>query len=174
MKKTWIKIKRGLLDPKHRDKLGIRIWLYLYILDQTDWETGKIFEWRDKDAAFALQMPWRTLQQQRQQLAEDGYISSEMKGNKQVITIHNWTSPREYSGDIYNPIDGGTESRVPRKNAEGTREGTREGIRKPSTPSYRSQITDHNKNGGEPPEPPPKPVKKGKSKKKRDPRLDNP
>jgi hypothetical protein len=91
-------------------------------------------------------MPWRTLQQQRQQLADDGYISSEMKGNKQVITIHNWTSPREYSGDIYNPIGGGTESRVPRKNAEGTREGTNEGtnkgISKPRIPSYRSHITD--------------------------------
>ena len=146
MKKTWIKIKRGLLDPKHRDKLGIRVWLYLYILDNTDWETGKIYEWRDKDAADELGMPWRTLQQQRQQLAEDGYISSDMKGNKQVITIHNWTSPREYSGDIYNPTGGGTESRVPRKKAgytrEGTNEGPREGISKPSTPSYRSHITD--------------------------------
>ena len=148
MKKTWIKIKRGLLEPKHRDKLGIRIWLYIYILDQTDWETGKIFEWRDKEAAEDLQMNWRTLQQQRQQLAEDDYISCIQSGNKQVITINNWTSPREYSGDIYNPTGRGTRINVPTDrgtdshvSAEGTIEGTYKGISKPSTLPIRSHIT---------------------------------
>ena len=146
MKKTWIKIKRGLLAPKHRNKLGIRIWLYMYILDQADWETGKIFEWRDKEAAEDLQMPWRTLQQQRQQLDEDGYISCVQSGNKQIITINNWTNPREYSGEIYNNAKGGTQSSVhpkPKGTNEGTNEGTNKGVRKPSTPSYRSHITDH-------------------------------
>ena len=68
MKKTWIKIKRGLLEPKHREILGIRIWLYIHMLDRTDWETGIIYGWKDKDEAEDLSMPWRTLQQQRQQL----------------------------------------------------------------------------------------------------------
>lgn len=150
MKKTWVKIKRGLLAPKHRNNLGIRIWLYLYILDQADWETGKIFEWRDKEAAEDLQMPWRTLQQQRQKLAEDGYISNIQKGDKQEITIRKWVNPREYSGEIYNPtgrgtevrvpMDGGTEINVPRG---GTNEGTNEGISKHSTLPIRSQVTDH-------------------------------
>ena len=55
------------MEPKHRDKLGIRIWLYLYILDQADWDTGEVLEWRDGDAADGLQMPKRTVRQQRQQ-----------------------------------------------------------------------------------------------------------
>ena len=40
--KTWIKLKRGILEKKHRDELGIRIWLYLYMLDIVDWDTGII------------------------------------------------------------------------------------------------------------------------------------
>jgi DnaD/phage-associated family protein len=150
MKKTWIKLKRGILAPKHRDKLGIRIWLYLYILDQVDWETGKILEWRDKQAAEDLQMPWRTLQQQRQKLAEDGYIANIQKGDKQVITVLKWTNPREYSGEVYNPTGRGTESQVPADGdtqssvpPEGTNEGTNEGVSKPSTLPIRSHITDH-------------------------------
>ena len=146
MKKTWIKIKRGLLEPKHRERLGIRVWLYIYILDNADWEAGEIREWRDKDAADELQMPWRTLQQQRQQLETDGYISCLQSGNRQIITIHNWTNPREYSGKIYNPTDMGTENYVPPDMGdtnEGTREGTNEGVRKPRTLPIRSHITDH-------------------------------
>ena len=113
MKKTWIKIKRGLLEPKHRDRLGIRIWLYVYILDNTDWETGQIREWRDKDAADEMQMPARTLTQHRQQLEDDGYITCELAGNKQIITIHNYTNPRQYDGEITNPKGEGTQNRVP-------------------------------------------------------------
>jgi DnaD/phage-associated family protein len=150
MKRTWIKIKRGLLAPKHRDKLGIRVWLFMYMLDICDWETGKILEWRDKEAALDMQMPWRTLQQQRQKLAEDDYISCVQKGDKQVITILKWTNPREYSGEVYNPTGGGTENYVPTGGdtqsyvpPEGTNEGTNEGISKPSTLPIRSHITDH-------------------------------
>ena len=145
MKKTWIKIKRGLLELKHRDKLGIRIWLYVYILDHADWDTGQILEWRDGDAADDLQMPKRTLQQQRQQLMEDGYITCKQKGNKQIITIHNWTNPRKYDGEVTNPKGEGTRNHVPLEvggTNEGTREGTNEGLSKPRTPSYRSHITD--------------------------------
>jgi len=90
-------------------------------------------------------MPWRTLQQQRQQLETDGYITCLQTGNKQVITIHNWTNPREYSGKVYNPSVG-TEIRVPLDMGgtnEGTREGTNEGISKPRTLPIRSHITDH-------------------------------
>ena len=146
MKKTWIKIKRGLLEPKHRDCLGIRIWLYIYILDNADWDTGEIREWRDKDAADEMQMPWRTLQRQRQQLENDGYITCLQTGDKQSITIHNWTNPREYSGKVYNPVDMGTQNRVPPDMGdtnEGTREGTREGSIKLRTLPIRSHITDH-------------------------------
>jgi len=108
MKKTWIKIKRGLLEPKHREMLGIRIWLYIYILDNADWDTGEIREWRDKDAADELQMPWRTLQRQRQQLENDGYISCLQTGDKQSITIHN------FGQSLQSPRYGYAKSRTPR------------------------------------------------------------
>ena len=49
-KKTWIKVKRGLLAPKHRELLGVRFWLYMYLLDKTEWETGIVYGWKDKDA----------------------------------------------------------------------------------------------------------------------------
>ena len=103
MKKTWIKVKRGLLASKHRTKLGIRIWLYLHILDRTDWETGKILDWRDKDAGDELEMPERTVREQRRQLEADGYISTTQKRRGLEITVHNWTNPREYTGTVYNP-----------------------------------------------------------------------
>ncbi len=146
MKKTWIKIKRGLLEPKHRDRLGIRIWLYVYILDNTDWETGQIREWRDKDAADEMQMPARTLTQHRQQLENDGYITCEVAGNKQIITIHNYTDPRKYDGEVTNPKGEGTQNRVPLEvggNNKGDIQGDNKGLSKPDTPSYSSQITNH-------------------------------
>jgi len=155
MKKTWIKIKRGLLTPEHREKLGVRVWLYLYMIDRADWDAGAIYGWKDKDEADDFGMSWRTLQQQRQQLEADGYITCEQKPYYQNIIIHNWTNPREYTGEQYNPIygstenhvptDGGTESCVP---LEGTSQGTYQSIRKPSTPTYDSHIT--GQEGGQP------------------------
>ena len=111
-KRTWIKVRRGLLEPKHREKLGARVWLYIYILDCSDWNTGKIEGWTDGSAAAELGMPVRTIQDQRQRLAEDGYISCAADYQCQVITIHNWINPREYSGEVYNLADGDTESSV--------------------------------------------------------------
>jgi DnaD/phage-associated family protein len=147
MKKTWIKIKRGLLTPEHRNKMGVRIWLYMHMIDKVDWETGVIFEWRDKDEAEDFGMPWRTLQDQRQQLENDEYITCLQVGQHQNITIHNWVNPREYSGKEYNPNGQGYgESRtlpVGVDESEGTDEGTGEGNRKPRTLPYTSHITDH-------------------------------
>lgn len=121
MKRTWIKVKRGLLEPKHREKIGIRVWLYVYMLDLVDWKTGMIPNWTDKEAAAALDMPWRTVQRQRQQLAIDGYINCVQAYQSTDIFIRNWTNPREYSGDVINkgtqpvrtPIKQGTQLCVP-------------------------------------------------------------
>lgn len=112
-KRTWIKVKRGILEPKHRERLGIRIWLYIHILDTADWETGTISGWTDAEHAARLEMPVRTLQDQRQRLAEDGYITCTQGFQNLTITIHNWTNPREYSGQVYNPAPHGTELSVP-------------------------------------------------------------
>ena len=112
MKKTWIKFERELLKPDTRNKLGIRIWLYMYIRDRADWDTGKVYEWRDHDEAEDFEMPWRTLQTQRQQLEEDGFITCKAIWQAQEITIHNWRNPREYSGEVHNPTDGYAELRT--------------------------------------------------------------
>ena len=124
----------------------------MYMLDKADWDTGTIFGWKDKDEAEDFGMPWRTLQQQRQQLESDDYITCEQKPYYQNIIIHNWTNPREYSGEQYNAISGGTENNVPtgedtrnlvplEGTSQGTNEGTSQGSRKPSTPTYDSHIT---------------------------------
>ena len=112
MKKTWIKFERELLKPEIRAKLGIRIWLYMYIRDRANWDTGKVYEWRDKDEAEDFEMPWRTLQTQRQQLEEDEFITCKPVFQAQEITIHNWRNPREYSGEVHNPTDGYAELRT--------------------------------------------------------------
>ena len=100
MKKTWIKIKRGLIE--HRDRLGVRIWLYLHMLDIVDWDTGVIEIWKDKDASSTMNIPISTVRKQRRRLEDDGYISVLQTMQYLTITIHNWTNPREYSGKEYN------------------------------------------------------------------------
>ena len=142
MKKTWIKVKRGLLETKHRHGLGIRIWLYLYMLDQTDWDTGKVLEWRDGDAASELNMSVATIRKQRRQLDGAGYITCSQGYRKQVIVIHNYTNPRKYDGEMLNhgdhnllPLDHG--------DLNGVHNGDLNGIEQLDTPSYKPQITNH-------------------------------
>jgi hypothetical protein len=102
-RKTWVKIKRGLLiDPKHRLALGTNVWLYLYMLDVTDWDTGKIIDWHDQAAADDLMMPVGTVRYQRRKLEDANYISCQQLYQRQVITIKRWVNPREYGGKVYN------------------------------------------------------------------------
>jgi hypothetical protein len=130
--KTWIKIKRGLLDPKHRMALGVRVWLFIYIIDRADWDTGMIEGWKDQEAADDLEMPVRTLTTQRQELETGGYIACKQSLHGQTITIHNWTNPREYSGEVLNQRDHGTQKCVP-LDGHGTRKRVPYGPRKPRT-----------------------------------------
>jgi hypothetical protein len=110
MRKTWVKVKRGLLlDPKHRMALGNRIWLYLYMLDKADWDTGKVIQWIDRAAADDMQMPLSTVRTQRREIEEAGYISCHQNKRSQTITIIKWVNPREYSGTVYNLEDGDQE-----------------------------------------------------------------
>ena len=109
-RKTWVKVKRGLLiDPKHRQALGNRIWLYLYMLDMADWETGKVIQWIDRAASDDLQMPISTVRTQRREIEEAGYISCHQHKRSQTITIIKWVNPREYGGRVYNFDDGDQE-----------------------------------------------------------------
>ena len=105
-KKHWIYIKRGLSeDPKHREAMGNKIWLYMHIIDQADWETGIVREWRDKDQADEMQMQLRTMRDQRQELERLGYIICQQGRGKQQITIAKWIDPRNYSGKVLNNGD---------------------------------------------------------------------
>jgi hypothetical protein len=104
-RKTWIKLKRGLLDPKHRDAMGVRLWVYLHILDRADWEQGAVLVWKDEQEAESIAMPVDTLRDQRMGLQIAGYIRCDRHGDHQRITILKWVNPREYSGQVYNPPD---------------------------------------------------------------------
>jgi len=146
-RKTWVKLKRGLLiDPKHRLALGNRIWLYLYILDVADWDTGKVIEWRDKAAADELQMPLSTVRTQRREIENEGYISCRQYADRQTITIKKWVNPREYSGQVYN-AEGSVEEYAPQEKGgdnEGVNEGYNEGAQNltPLHINHISHITD--------------------------------
>ena len=99
-RQTWIKLRRGILD--HREQMGIRIWLYLYILDRADWATGRIEDWKDDAVAEDLGMDVHTVRGQRRALAHEGYLTCTMMGHRQVVTVTNWLNPREYGGAVYN------------------------------------------------------------------------
>jgi len=105
-RKTWIMLKRGLVvDPKHREKMGIRIWLYLYMLDRANWQQGAVLEWRDESEAAEMEMDLNTLRSQRRQLEADGYIRCERRGHDQRVIVLRWVNPREYTGKVHNPPD---------------------------------------------------------------------
>jgi len=103
-KKHWIMVKRGLsADPKHREAMGQAVWCFLHILDRTDFETGKVYDWRDADEAADMGVNERTLRSWRQALEKAGYIKCQQKQRGLEITVYNWINPREYSAGIVNP-----------------------------------------------------------------------
>ena len=133
MKKTWIKIKRGLLEPKHRERMGTAVWLYLYILDMCDWDTGSIHNWKDEYIAEDLDMNMTVLRRNRRKLEGLGYITCELRRTCQVVTIINWTNPREYSGELYNEgVNNSTTLGSTNVNTQGGREV--------NTPSYNPHL----------------------------------
>jgi len=95
-KKTFIKVRRGILDPEHRRQMGETIWLFLYMLDRADWEEGTVFEYRDQDAADALGMPLSTIRVQRRKL-EENYIDAVQHQHCLDITIKKWENPKDKS-----------------------------------------------------------------------------
>ena len=125
MKKTWIKVKRGLLEPKHINQLGSAWYLYFYILDQAEWETGTISNWKDKYAADELNKPINLIREHRKHLQEMKYIKCDQGLHKQIITIHNWIDPRRYDGVVQNPENQGIEISEPcqQEEADGSGHG---------------------------------------------------
>ncbi len=102
MSRTWIKVKRGILEKKHRDAMGSAIWLYLYMLDIVGWMDGTIYNWKDSVHAVDFDMNELTLAKHRRKLADIGYITCLQHHDDQTILIKNYTNPREYSGEVYN------------------------------------------------------------------------
>ena len=94
-KKTHIKVKRGLVSKEHYLSMGNRIWLFLYILDNTDWKTGTVENYTDQEAADQLGAKIRTVRDWRQGLESDGYIACKQGLHCQKIYVNNWSNPRD-------------------------------------------------------------------------------
>jgi hypothetical protein len=139
MKKHWIYIKRGLSeDPKHRDKMGECIWLYMHIIDQADWETGIAHDWKDASEAADMGMSVDTLRRQRQKLEDGKYIKSVQRQHGQDIYLYEWKNPRDYGSETKNPRNESLNETLP-SSSEGLNQGLNQGMRQVKTPTYDSK-----------------------------------
>lgn len=94
-KRTWVKVRIGLFkDPKHRIALGSKVFLFLYMLDHADWQTGKLFGWKDKTASEYLSMPISTVTNQRQALISLHYITCKQNRYSIDLSISKWKNPK--------------------------------------------------------------------------------
>ncbi len=106
-RKFWIYLKREITtEPIHRARMGECIWLFLYILDHADWETGTVFDWKDAQVAEEMGMPVDTLRRQRMKLQKRGYISCSQSLHSQHILILDWQNPLDYFREIKKPLAG--------------------------------------------------------------------
>lgn len=147
MKKTFIKLRRGILEPKHVHTLGIRFAYYVYLLDRANWNTGKVPFYTDREAADDLGINMRTIAEWRRKLDSDNYINCFQVSNYQEITINKWKNPREKE---VNPIikdDEGYKNMEDKgyKNMEGLDRGYIRGDIKHVTLPYSKELTNHTK-----------------------------
>jgi uncharacterized protein Usg len=147
-KKTFIKVRRGILDAKHVQTLGVRFAYYLQLLDLANWETGKVLFYRDQDIADKFEMNIRTIRDWRTTLQSDGYITCVQKKHHQEIIINKWENPRG-KGDI-NPVlkndeDDTNMSPLEEKSIEGDTNGDTNGGNQSVTLPYSSDFTYQNK-----------------------------
>jgi hypothetical protein len=94
MKKTFIKVNSGLIDPEHTNRMGSCIWLYLYMLYLADWRTGTVHAWTDQSASDELGMPKPTVRYQRNHLEQEGYIICKKGQHSISIEITKWVHPK--------------------------------------------------------------------------------
>lgn len=117
--KTHIKLKRGLVTQKHRHKMNACIWLFLYILDRTDWNSATVTGWKDREAAawFGVSLP--TVRGWRRSLEEEGYIAYRKSVHDGVIHVHNWLDPRQrWGGAVEQRPAQGEDQRIPQNAKE--------------------------------------------------------
>ena len=104
--KTWIKVRRGLIEEEHRKVIGPAIWYFLHLLDIVNWDTGQIEGYTDQSAADDLEVDSKaTVRNWRVRLQNGGYITSKQAFHSLTITIHKWINPREHTGQVYNNGD---------------------------------------------------------------------
>lgn len=111
------------------------IWLFMHMLDLADWDTGIIADWRDEAEAEEMGMELRTLREQRRELNALHYITCTQKQYGQSIVIHNWTNPREYTGEIYNKKQGYKKTSPQEPEVQGYAQGYTQGSIKNVTPT---------------------------------------
>jgi hypothetical protein len=96
MNKKWIKVHTGLTsDPKHRQVLGVTIWLFMALINDADYETGIVWDYTDSAMASDLEMSISTLRTWRRHLEEAGYIRCYQGYQCQHIMILKWRNPKE-------------------------------------------------------------------------------
>jgi hypothetical protein len=112
------------------------------MIDQANWEDGKISEWTDASAAKELEMPLETLRYQRRKLENNLYIATNQKKHGLEIVINNWTNPREYSGQVYNAVEGG--NKLQPSSIKGCNKGCNKGDKPlPLIPSNSTESHNH-------------------------------
>jgi len=142
VKKNWIYLKRGLLTPEHVRRMGVRLWLYLYMCDGADWPTGVYEDWKDRFAADDLGMPEATIRDQRARLSLDGYVTCKQTQHGLRVTILKWVNPRSYDGKVLNALwVAGAESSAGAENPEpsemqGDTQGVSHGVTHGDTRSH--------------------------------------
>lgn len=93
---TWIKIHTGLTNDKvHRERMGIRVWLFMWLVDHADWSSGVVYDYTDRWAGDEMGLSSRTIEDQRQTLERDGYIQCYQAFQCQFIRIMRWRDPRQ-------------------------------------------------------------------------------
>jgi hypothetical protein len=93
-KKTWIKIHSGLNKPKHRKKMGNKRWFFDHLVENADWETGRVEGYTDGKAAKEMEAPEATVRKWRTGLRDEDYITCLPAFQSQTIIIHKWRNPR--------------------------------------------------------------------------------
>ncbi len=86
----WAPLRKGLFtDPKHRDKIGTAIWLYGYLHQVADWETGRL---TIKVARICKEtgMGTRTVKRHLQDLRKNEYIEVTRRPHDLGIQITKW------------------------------------------------------------------------------------
>lgn len=91
----YIIIGTGLIDAKHMANMEMAIYLYLYLQDRKDWDTGIVYGYTDDEAAQVLGKSRKTILEWRKRLIDGKYIECTRKSHGFDIEIKNTFDPRK-------------------------------------------------------------------------------